>query len=414
MRLWLLAALPLFWSCADNLAEPQGQDPDLVRVEVPSEIVAGWADPLEIRAQAMTPDEEGWSLVMQVEALDFQEEYLLRDDGNFGSLDAPSPGQENLSGDNVAGDGWFTTRLSADFSPVLGPHTLRFSLRRNGVEVEFRQLTRDRVENRAPEILEVVAPSQLPSGASFTASLRAIDRDGQEDLLPAQLRQSGGVLRSWDFTQTGDSLWTLTVGPELAAGRQGPDTLEVVALDRVGHESVHTLVVDMDNSAPVLDTGAFELWLWDSVEEHFVPVVPVDTLRLQMPDSDAAFFHLALPISDAQTPVDLAWAQWSIARVTTPLDQVVWYEMDDLGPDHEAGDWVAADGLWSGAFQLPWDSPIAERVLRIRAQDQAGQLSGTAEWPVRQIPAAIPPRGGGLSEIGPGRPHAHRVERTMR
>lgn len=413
MRLWLLAALPLFWSCADNLPDSQSQTPELVRVETPAQFVEGWATTLEIRALAQTPEEGDWALVMQVEANGFQEDYLLRDDGNHGALGEPAPGQETLSGDNVAGDGWFTTRLSADFSPVLGAHTLRFSLRRDGVEVDFRQVTRDRVENRAPEIIEVVAPDLLPSGGSFSASLRVYDPNGREDLLPAQLRQSGGVMRSWTFTQDGDSLWSVTVGPELAAGRQGLDTLEVVALDRVGHESVRQVVVDLENTPPVLDTAAFGLWIWDSVQEGFIPVTPVDTLRLQMPASDAAFFHLALPIADAQTAADLAWAQWSIARVTTPLDQVVWYEMDDLGPDHEAGDWVADDGVWSGAFQLPWDSPIADRVLRIRALDQVGQPSTMAEWPVRQLPAAVPPRGGAMSDITPGRPRGFNAERAV-
>jgi len=394
MRRWWLAALPLFWSCADNLAEHDAVMPALADVDVPQLVVAGWHEALVIRAKAQLPDEsgDGWTVGLRVAGpgLDAPLDYLLLDDGDHLVLSDPGPGQEAHSGDNVPGDGWHTMRLSADFSAGLGDFTFRLRLLENGQERDFRQVVRARVENRAPAILAVEAPAVLPSGGSFTATLTAADPDGQEDLVMPQLRQSGGVMRSWGFVPTGDSTWTVTAGPELAAARQGPDTLHVVVVDRVGHETTHPLVVELLNGAPSLDEDGLEHWIWNFGEGRWDPVALLDTLFFQLPAADTNLFQISLPVRDPQTLADVAGAEWSIARDTVAFEDLQWFALDDLGPAAGNGDFTAGDGRFSGAMVLPAGMAIVPRTLRIRAVDRVGQESALLSRPVALLP---PPAG---------------------
>ena len=391
MRKWLLAALPLFWSCADNLLDPVTVTPELQAIDFPVVLVAGWPHALDFRVKAVLPETGAWSVTLRVTgpgASGAVRDYLLLDDGDYLALDAPGPGQGTHSGDNVAGDDWYTALIAPDFADGPGTYTLRARLMSGVTEEDFRQVTRDCVTNRAPEILSVAAPVSLPSGGSFVVTLRAADPDGQVDLNTPQLRQSGGVMRSWLFAAAGDSAWTVTVGPELAAGRQGPDTLQVVAPDRVGHETSASLVVELENGAPALDRNGFELWIWDAGLSTWLPHALADTIRLNVPAIDADFFELSIPISDPQTAADLDITEWSIARPETGMDQLIWYPLDDLGPGASDNDWIAADGRYSGGFQLP-PGFTDFRVLRLRAIDRVAQEAVMQVWTIELIPPTL-------------------------
>jgi hypothetical protein len=390
MRKRWLAALPLLVSCADNLPDAVVGEARLEDFVLPDLIVAGWPEALEVRVQADTPGEGPWSVELRVSGpgLDTPVDFLLRDDGDYGVLTDPGPGQEPASGDNVAGDGWFTTRLSADFVSGLGDFTLRARLLRDGEEVDAWAETRTRRENLAPAILDLDGPATLASGGTFTLHLRAADPDGSEDLQGASLVQNGGVMRSWSFTRTGDSLFTVVVGPELAAGRQGPDTLAVTLQDRAGQSVAQDWVVELENGPPLLDVDAFQLWRWQDEGQTWLPEATSDTLTLLLPAAGSAYFQLSLPVADPQTAADIQRVEWSIARTTVPFNQLVWYSMVDTGPGEDGVDWVEGDGRYSSAFQLPWDAPVAERHLRIRVVDRVGQEAPLADWVLLVAPAA--------------------------
>lgn len=409
MRKRWLAALPLLVSCADNLPDATVGEARLAGFVLPDLIVAGWPEALEVRVQAETPGEGVWTVGLRVSGpgLDAPVDYLLRDDGDYGVLADPGPGQEPASGDNVAGDGWFTTRLSADFVTGLGDYTLRARLLRDGEELDAWAETRTRRENLAPAILALDGPASLASGGTFTLHLRAADPDGMEDLQGASLVQDGGVMRSWSFTRTGDSLFTVVVGPELAAGRQGPDTLAVTLLDRAGQAASQEWVVDLENGPPTLDLDGFQLWRWQEEGQTWLPESAPDTLTLQLPAAGSAYFQLSLSVADPQTAADIQQVEWSIARSTVPFDQLVWYAMVDSGPGEDGVDWVEGDGRYSGAFQLPWDAPVAERHLRIRGLDRVGQQAPLADWVLLVAPAA---GGAPVRPLGPAPCPAWRIQ----
>lgn len=345
MRRWWLAVLPLFWSCADNLPETPVETARLEALDYPDLLVAGWPEPLDFRVQAATPGEGEWSVVLRVEGpgLDGPQDYLLLDDGDYLELAEPGPGQASHSGDNVPGDGWFSLRLSADFSTGLGDFSLRALLLKDGVEVDAWQESRERLENRLPLLLSWEAPGSLASGADFTASLVGSDPDGAVDLASASLRQRGGVMRSWPFQRQNDSLFTVTVGPELAAGRQGPDTLTVELLDRVGHSVSQNLVVELENGPPSLAEES--LVVYQILEDMSLVEIPfADTLHLYSPGTDPTQVHNYLFVIDASDPqslADLSAVTWEI----DPLDG-----SPDL-PEHAMED-PTTSGRFQGQFQL--------------------------------------------------------------
>ncbi len=343
MRKSWLAVLPLFWSCADNLPEAPLDSARLVALDFPDLIVMDWPDPLEFRVQAELPEDGDWSVVLRVSGPGMAAvDYLLLDDGDQQTLAQPGPGQADHSGDNVPGDGWFTTRLDANFSATTGSYTFRAQLLEQGAERDFREVTRERVLNRAPEIGAVLAPDTLASGVSFTLSLRASDPDGPEDLAQASLIQSGGVMRSWSFTRQEDSLFTLSVGPELAAGRQGADTLRVELLDRVGNSAQQDLVVELENGPPLVagENLQFFQWLGD---QGYQAIDTGDTIHLYAPShspADTNSYRLDVPVSDPQTAADLTQVTWTITNLVT--GQATVRDMEDSD----------ADGVYRGYFWL--------------------------------------------------------------
>ncbi|MDP2362022.1 MAG: hypothetical protein Q8O14_14940 [bacterium] len=393
MRKRWLAILPLFWSCADNLPDPTVVDPALSAIHLPEVIVAGWPEALEFRAKASLPATGEWRVELRVSGPELPTplDYLLLDDGDYLVLTDPGPGQEAQSGDNVAGDGWFTTRLAADFATGLGSFTFRFRLVGNGVERDFRQVTRERLVNRAPEVFAVEAPALLPSGGHFTATARAADPDGAEDLATVQLRQTGGGMRSWAFTPGGDSLWTVTVGPELAAGRQGPDTLRVTATDRVGHEAERSLVVDLENGPPALAGADLQFYLRLG-NGGYQPLDTGDTIHLFVPSTDPAdsnIYLMTIPAFDPQTLADIREVTWEITAMDNPA-QTLTQSMSD-----PTGDGIYQAGITLAGRPVPYQytmyflrflaydqfhvSPLEERFIRIHNLNEApGQPDA---WP---------------------------------
>lgn len=392
MRKWLLAALPLFWSCADNLPDPATVTPELQAIDFPDVLVADWPHALDFRVKAVLQETGAWSVTLQVTgpgASGAVRDYLLLDDGDYLALDAPGPGQETHSGDNVAGDGWFTARIMPDFAAGPGTYTLRARLLEGAVEEDFRQVTRDCVSNRAPVILFVSAPDTLPSGGSFFVTLRAADPDGQEDLNTPQLRQSGGLMRSWLFVAAGDSTWTLTVGPELAAGRQGPDTLQVVVPDRVGHETDQLLPVVLENGPPTLAGEDLQFSQWMG-ELGFQPIDTGDTIHLFAPSLDPAdtnFYRMTIPAFDPQTLADLADVTWEITPIADPPHAQV-SMFDPLGAGtYEA--YISLNGVHYTntlyfvrfrAYDAFQQSGAEERIIRIHNVNESPPPGG---WPGR-------------------------------
>jgi hypothetical protein len=393
MRKWLPAILPLFWSCADNLPDPVTVTPQLLGIDFPTVLVADWPVPLAFRVHAAVPEGD-WSVALRVSGPGSEtRDYLLLDDGDWLAIAAPGPGQEGHSGDNVAGDGWFTALIAADFGAGTGSYTLRARLLEGADEVDFRQVSRDCVDNRAPEILAFAAPDSLPSGGTFAMTLRAADPDGQEDLLPPQLRQSGGVMRSWPFSQTSDSTWSATVGPELAAGRQGLDTLLAVAIDRVGHETAQAVPVWLENGPPGLEGAALQFYQWMGAS-GFQPIDTGDTIHLFVPSLDPAdtnFYMMTVPAFDPQTLADLTEVTWEISPVDGPTAPQV--PMDDpLGA-----------GLYEAYISLNGRHYNTTRYfVRFRAFDPFHQ-SATEERIIRIHNVGESPGGGGpLEAARPG------------
>ncbi|MFA7330196.1 MAG: hypothetical protein WC326_03895 [Candidatus Delongbacteria bacterium] len=402
MRKCWLAVLPLFWSCADNLPEAPQDSARLVALDFPDVIVMDWPDPLEFRVQAELPEDGDWSVVLRVSGPGLPDvNYLLLDDGDQQTLAQPGPGQADHSGDNVPGDGWFTTRLGANFSAATGSYTFRAQLLEAGAERDFRQVTRERVLNRAPEILAVTAPDTLPSGASFTLNLSAADPDGPEDLLQASLIQSGGVLRSWSFVRQDDSLFTLSVGPELAAGRQGMDTLHVELLDRVGNSAQQELVVELENGPPSLTDES--LAVYQVLEDlSLVEIAFSDTLHLYSPGTDPTQVHNYLFVIDASDPQSLA----DLTGVTWEIDPV---DGSPNLPEHAMED-PTESGRFQGQFQL---AGVADGTYNdnhytfiLRAFDAFHEPVQVERWIFIHNPgdgAPPPPPGRFLDRLKPGR-----------
>jgi len=393
----LAALLPLLLlSCADNELQPPGSvTPQLLAVEAPARVVAGFGQPYELRATAELPDAAPgrFAVLAAVSGPGLADPltWRLADDGSAAPLADPGAGQLALSGDNVPGDGVFTAAIAADFAGELGDFQLALRLLDGGSPVDSGQASIARVANSPPALSRLAAPDTLASGATLELSAVAVDPDGADDLVGVQLETVGGAVRSWSLQPANDSLWTLSAGPVLAAGFAGATPFRLVASDRAGQTAELPLEIVLENAPPVLDAAGFALWIYDFGTESWLPHAVGDTLRLDVPAADLAIYNLSLPVADEQTAVDVAAVEWAIERAGTPDGEFDWNAMDDFGPELSEFDFVAGDGVWSGGFQLPAGITHPDWVLRIRAFDLTGQPALPVEWPLRlTAPAGAP------------------------
>jgi hypothetical protein len=407
MKNWTPALLLLLLSCADNEFQAPGPvRPQLLAVEAPLRVVAGWPTSLELRAVAELPEAAPGRFGVEAEVngpgLAAPLIWRLADDGSAAPLDEAGVGQLTHSGDNVPGDGVFTARFAAGFSEGLGDFALTLRLLDGGTVVDSGTATFARVINSPPLLSSPLVPDTLASGAILELSVAATDPDGGEDLVGVQLETATGTLRSWSLQPANDSLWTLSAGPEIAAGQQGATPFRLVATDQAGERGEWPLEIVLENEAPHLDRGGFELFLFDFGSETWLPQETGDTLRLPVPAEDLFIFNLMLPVTDPQTGADIALVEWAIERAGTPDEDFDWVEMDDLGPEISAFDRVAGDGIWSGGFQLPAGITHPDWVLRIRARDRVGQWAELQEWPMLLLAPAPGSATGRGDAPGPG------------
>lgn len=352
MKNWTPALLPLLLlSCADNELQPPGPTtPSLQSAAVPARVVAGWSTPLELRVEADLPEgEEGlYTVLVDVQGPGLPESvvWTLADDGSAGVLVEPGPGQLERSGDNVPGDGAFTARFDADFSAETGDFTLGFRLMRGAEQQDSRSAAFARALNAAPTLIELAAPDTLASGATLLMEVIATDPDGAEDLVGVQLETTGGAMRSWSFEPAADDHWTLSVGPEIAAGQQGPTGFAVVAVDRAGQSATQDLSIVLENEPPVLDEEALQFYL-QLEDESLQPIETGDTIHLYVPSfspADVNVYGMFLPIADPQTSADIQVASWRITAIDDPLVTTSRAMTDDDG-----------DGVYVGGISLNGD-----------------------------------------------------------
>lgn len=368
----LLPLVLLALSCADNALEPVIQEPEILRVDAPEQLVAGWPVPYTMEAECQLPESEVFEYTVQLTisgpGLDGDARYLLHDDGSAFAVTEPGPGQLATSGDNVPGDGVFTVSIMADFSDSLGSFELQFDLLRDGQSLDRWQRTATRLNNQAPQILGLELPDTLASGDTLQGSARVVDPNGSDDVIDVQLRVgTGGVMRSWPFTMQDDTLWSALVGPELAVGRRGETTLTVVATDRAGAsiEAEHSIV--LENERPLIEAGALDMWYRLDSETEYTRLVFTDVIDMHVPSAspeDSTFYQMRLPISDPQGALDLVTTQWEIQAQTNP-EVVLTVDMTDENED----------GVYLGNFSLvgrPTPYTNTDYDLRFYAADAFG------------------------------------------
>lgn len=409
MKKWTPALVPLLLlSCADNELQPPGSvTPSLQIIAAPARVVAGWPTPLELRVEAELPDAEAGRFAVQVlvdgPGLDAPRLWTLADDGSAADLASPGDGQLARSGDNVPGDGVFTARFDSGFSAELGDFALSVRLLDGGALVDSRATDFERVVDAVPTLSELAAPDTLASGATLQLNVVAVDPDGAADLVGVQLETTGGVMRSWSFAPAADDHWTLSVGPEIAAGLQGPTGFAVVAVDQAGQSASLDLSIVLENEPPVLDGEALQFFVLGI--DGFETIPTEDTIHLYVPSlspADSNYYRMDIPISDPQTNVDLSGASWTITAVDNPAQTVTWDMSDEDG-----------DGVYTGFISLagrPTPYTFHVYTAEFVAEDAFGSASHQRFIELHDFVAGAPGPGGPSSAAGahlpPSRPAA--------
>ena len=148
----------------------------------------------------------------------------------------------------------------------------------------------ERVNNSSPQISAIVAPDTSFAGESLTIRATVFDPDGMSDLVSVQLEsQSGGS--SWELSQITDSLWVLDLEPNFAAGMQGLEAFDLSVIDRFDATSFSTFEIEIENLPPAFAADALSFWMFDEIDEQWLPYTVADTLLLQVPQHGFAPFR---------------------------------------------------------------------------------------------------------------------------
>ncbi len=372
-RLGYLLPLSILISCSDNAVEPNQQAAGILGTEMPDRVTVDRPQPYIYKAELQLPLglEESYQLWLELVGPDGGDalSYQLHDDGSAFTISNPGPGQAEISGDNVPGDGVYTARIAPSFSNQEGEFGWTLRLYENGDQISQRIGSLSRLPNELPVLFDANVPAALDSGTGLVLGVKAYDPDGEADLTHVLMELGNPAApRVLELTAMGDSLFSLTTGPEVAAGFQGETALRLVAEDLTGARSELELSIDLENTPPVIHPGSLEMYQRLDSEPEYQQLLFEDVIHMYVPSTspeDSVYYQMRLPIDDLQGQGDIVSARWQIEATANP-DVVLTVDMIDL----------EGEGIWVGNFSLvgrPEPYTYTHYALRFMAEDPFGQ-----------------------------------------
>jgi hypothetical protein len=285
----------------------------------------------------------GRTMVCVISGAGVTTQFLLYDDGGLGRWHDTTGFTDAVSGDQIAGDGYFSRRITSAFASAIGTYRFTFSFVGGAGSVDSLRQSVQVVHNSPPTVVQFSAPDSLHSGqigSPFTTTV--LDPDGQIDITSVELSfmhpRRDSVYYAMD--RQSDTTWSLVPSPAIAAGiPTGNYRFFVRATDWSGEGRAYsdTQAVAIENLPPriMLTVGPDTVW-----------VSPGDTAR----------FHYDVIVADDQTPLDLDTLLLTLTRRDTTSGEEVFVAKFSYFDDGTGLDSLTGDGGYRAGFSADINS----------------------------------------------------------
>lgn len=342
-----MVAVLVVVGCDGDSPPPPGTIYQLAVVELDSLWVADSPLHRRIMVQAYPVEwSAGRTMLCQVGGGGVSTHFRLYDDGGLGRWQDGAGFADSLSGDQIAGDGLFSRRISSLFTTKPERYQLMFAFLDTFEGGDTVRATVRVVADSPPVVLWLDHPDSIYSGRwarPFTADV--LDPDGESDIALVELRRASAprgrlpgdaIPMAWEWI--GINIWRCVAQPWLAAGYPTGDhrffarAADWVMLDQDQYAMSDTITVWLENRPPRVDSIAGPDTVW---------VLPSDT---------AVFFYDVI-IGDDQTAADLAGLLLTVSRYDSTLGRDTITFRSTYFDNGAGDDPIAGDGVIRAIFQ---------------------------------------------------------------